>query len=182
MAFNAVETFNSTYFNELFGNERIAGTATIILTISSIIVFLPAANLANKIGRKKAVLLGLIVLLAGVASILIITNVVTTLSGLSSILLYLSFALSGVGWALINVHSYPMMVEMAHAGNIGKLTGYYYTSSMCAQSLTPIFIGAIMTFAMQGSARPLFYYSSFLLLVAIVVFNQYKEKSNKKNH
>ena len=179
MAFNAVETFNSTYFNELFGNEGLAGTATIILTITSIITFIPAGNLAFKIGRKRAVVLGLITLFIGVVSILLITNLVTSLAGMAGILLYLSFAIAGAGWALINVHSYPMMVEMAHAGNIGKLTGYYYTASMCAQSITPILIGAIMTFTMAGSARPLFYYSAILLLITIVVFSRYKEDKSK---
>lgn len=179
MAFNAVETFNSTYFNELFGNEGLAGTATIILTITSIAVFIPAGNLAFKIGRKRAVVLGLLLLLSGVVSILVITTQVAAVSGVIGILLYLSFALSGAGWALINVHSYPMMVEMAHRGNVGKLTGYYYTASMSAQSLTPILIGAIMTFAMQGSARPLFMYSAVLVLIALVVFSGYREDKKK---
>lgn len=179
MAFNAVETFNSTYFNELFGNEKLAGTATIILTISAIAVFIPAGNLALKIGRKRSVVLGLLLLFAGVVAILVITNLVVVISGVVAILLYLSFALAGAGWAFINVHSYPMMVEMAHAGNLGKLTGYYYTASMSAQSLTPILIGAIMTFGMQGSARPLYFYSAILVVAAFLVFIRYHEDKSK---
>ena len=124
-------------------------------------------------------MLGLFILLFGVVCILVITNLVSSVGGLIAILLYLSFAIAGAGWALINVHSYPMMVEMAHKGNIGKLTGYYYTASMSAQSLTPILIGAIMTFTMQGSARPLFYYSTILIILAIVVFSSYKEDKQK---
>ena len=46
------------------------------------------------------------------------------------------FALAGIGWATINVNSFPMVVELARGGNVGKYTGFYYTASMAAQTLT----------------------------------------------
>ena len=51
------------------------------------------------------------------------------------------FTLAGVGWATINVNSYPMVVELSRGGDVGKYTGFYYTASMAAQTITPIFSG-----------------------------------------
>ena len=53
------------------------------------------------------------------------------------------FALAGIGWATINVNSFPMVVELAKKGDIGKYTGYYYTASMAAQIVAPILSGVL---------------------------------------
>ena len=61
-----------------------------------------------------------------------------------SLIAYVLFALVGMGWASIGVNSYPMVVELASGGDVGKYTGYYYTASMAAQSLTPTVSGIFM--------------------------------------
>ena len=58
--------------------------------------------------------------------------------------MYIVFALVGIGWATINVNSYPMVVEMGSGADIGKYTGLYYTFSMAAQIATPILSGIII--------------------------------------
>ena len=55
--------------------------------------------------------------------------------------MYPIFILAGIGWATINVNSFPMAVELAKHGNVGKYTGYYYTASMAAQIVAPILSG-----------------------------------------
>jgi MFS family permease len=57
--------------------------------------------------------------------------------------MYPIFALAGIGWATINVNSFPMVVELAKGGEVGKYTGYYYTASMAAQIVAPILSGAL---------------------------------------
>jgi MFS family permease len=60
------------------------------------------------------------------------------------------FSVAGIGWATINVNSFPMVVELARGGNVGKYTGFYYTASMAAQTLTPLFSGFLMdTFGLK---------------------------------
>lgn len=54
------------------------------------------------------------------------------------------FALAGIGWATINVNSFPMVVELARGGDVGKYTGFYYTASMSAQIVTPMLSGMLM--------------------------------------
>lgn len=68
------------------------------------------------------------------------------------------FALAGIGWATINVNSFPMVVELAKGGDVGKYTGFYYTASMAAQTLTPLFSGFLMD--QTGKMTVLFPYAT----------------------
>ena len=95
----------------------------------------------------------------------------------SPILMYLLFALAGVAWATINVNSFPMVVELARGGNVGKYTGWYYTASMSAQVLTPILSGAIMDFA--GNMLPLFPYACICVALAFVTMFFVKHGDSK---
>lgn len=167
-SFNAVETFLSVYSARILLDSSIAGTAVIILTFSSIVTFIPAGIISSKIGRKKTVVIGLILIIIGLLCLIFVKEF--------NFLLVISFILAGIGWASINVNSYPMLVEMTHQGNIGKYTGLYYTSSMLAQSFTPIIAGGIMTF--KSGPEPLFPYSSVLMILALVVFVFFKESKH----
>lgn len=169
-SFNAVETFLSVYSTRVLLDSGAAGTAVIILTFSSILTFIPAGIISSKIGRKKTVVIGLVLIIFGLLILISVKEF--------NFLLIISFILAGIGWASINVNSYPMLVEMTHQGNIGKYTGLYYTSSMLAQSFTPIVAGAIMTF--KSGPEPLFPYSSILMILALVVFIFFKESKSTK--
>ena len=75
--------------------------------------------------------------------------------------------LAGIGWATINVNSFPMVVELARGGDVGKYTGYYYTATFSAQIASPIVYGFIRMFA--GTYMSLFYYSPIMFALAIVL-------------
>ena len=55
--------------------------------------------------------------------------------------MYAVFGVVGIGWAAINVNSYPMVVEMCKGAQVGKYTGLYYTFSMAAQITAPLLSG-----------------------------------------
>lgn len=191
MSFNAIETFNSLFCKKILGDEGIGSTIVIILTVSSIITFLAAANLPSKIGRKRSVLLGIGLLVLGFAMLLLyfLANGVfkntyqasVEANGnkipFSVIPIYLLIAICGVGWALINANSYPMMVEMSSTKNIGKFTGYYYTVSMFAQTATPILVGLLM-YKSNASLKLLYIYSGILMSLALITMLFFKEKKN----
>ncbi len=195
MAFNAIETFNSLFCKDILQNEGIASTIVIILTVSSIITFLAAANLPSKIGRKSTVILGIGLLVVSFVLILVYFlcngvfksdyDDVVVANGnklpFSVIPIYILIAIAGCGWALINANSYPMMVEMSSSNNIGKFTGYYYTVSMIAQSITPILVGLIM-YNSEASLKLLYIYSAILMGLALIVMCFFKEKKNTKRH
>ena len=193
MSFNAIETFNSLFCTNVLLDEGIGSTIAIILPISSIITFLTTTNLPSKIGRKKTVLIGI----ASITIAFILILLYFVINGVFSkdyyleiaanngklpfsvIPLYLLIALCGFGWALINASSYPMLVEMCSSKKIGKFTGYYYTVSMLAQTITPILVGIIMN-SSDISLRLLYVYSAILMGLAFVTMLFFKGKAPTK--
>ena len=79
--------------------------------------------------------------------------------------MYIMFCLAGIGWATINVNSFPMAVEMCSGADVGKYTGYYYTASMAAQALTPMLSGYFMD---KIAMTTLFPYASIFVALAFV--------------
>jgi len=259
MAFNALESFLSLFCKNVLGDEKISGTVTIVLTISSVITFIPAGLLANKLGRKLSVLIGIGCLFLGFLFSAFTTEHADIRKELSfnktpitltlksdnnelklndngtyvlyennmthegeykigdnyimldgnnvytyydnnqfksaidknteeykvanskvvgpKIVFLILVAIAGIGWALINVSSYPMVTELASQSNIGRISSLYYFASMLAQSVTPVLVGSIMAFATGYNG--LFWYSTVLTVLAFITFMFYKENKEK---
>ena len=107
----------------------------IIAQAAAVVAYIPVGIIASKIGRRKTILAGIIML----ASAFFIGNFINF--DTPEIVMYPVFILAGIGWATINVNSFPMVVELAKGGEVGKYTGYYYTASMAAQIVAPILSG-----------------------------------------
>ena len=125
---------------------------------AALIAFIPIGIIATKIGRRKTILMGIVLLTICFGSIYFLTP---DTAGI----MYVIFGLTGIGWATINVNSYPMVVELAKGPNVGKYTGYYYTFSMAAQILTPILSGMLMD---EFGRRILFPYSAFFVAMSFI--------------
>ena len=95
--------------------------------------YIPIGALAAKIGRKRTIQCGIVLL----ATCFMLGYLLTTVYSSIQPIMYVVFALVGLAWAGINVNSLPMVVEMCRGSDIGKFTGYYYTFSMAAQVVTP---------------------------------------------
>ncbi|MDR3263776.1 MAG: MFS transporter [Clostridiales bacterium] len=114
-----------------------AGIFFIIAMFVSAVAFIPIAYFSSTAGRKKTIMGGIILLAVSLGAGVFVTK--------NNIwLMYILFPLVGVGWASINVNSFPMVAEMSTGSNVGKFTGYYYAASMAAQGLAPIFSGFFM--------------------------------------
>ena len=105
---------------------------------AAIVAYLPAGMVASKIGRKKTIMGGVVMLTSA------FTVAAFMRSSSPTWLMNVIFVLAGIGWATINVNSFPMVVEMCSGSDIGKYTGYYYTASMAAQIATPVLSGFLM--------------------------------------
>lgn len=109
----------------------------IVAQAAAIVAYIPVGIIASRVGRKKTILAGVAML----ASAFFIGHFVTPTT--PEAIMFPVFALAGIGWATINVNSFPMAVELAKNGNVGKYTGYYYTASMAAQIVAPIASGML---------------------------------------
>jgi Na+/melibiose symporter-like transporter len=136
-AYNAVKTAFSRYADKVWGYS--GGTYTFPLMVAmgaALISYIPIGIISSKVGRKKTILGGIILMTLSYLCGLLITG--------PSFFINIIFACTGIGWAAINVNSYPMVVEMCKSADTGKYTGYYYTFSMSAQIITPIVSGFLL--------------------------------------
>ena len=135
--YNAVTSKYSVYAEEVLRVDF--NTTLIVAQAAAVVAYIPVGIISSKIGRKKSILAGIIMLTAAFTIGIFLKEVK------SEIYMFPIFALAGIGWATINVNSFPMAVELAKAGDVGKYTGYYYTASMAAQIITPVFSGALVS-------------------------------------
>lgn len=160
MSYNAVETWFTTFADHAW--HMTLGAASLCLTVTTIgmvLSFIPAGKIAEKAGRKKTIMAGLVFETATFAAAFIYTLFFDTFHPA----LYGMFFLLGVAWALINVNSLPMVVDMCKAKDVGRYTGFYYTFSMAAQSVTPVVAGWIIR---NAGYKLLFLYSAVFMALA----------------
>lgn len=137
-AYNGVTTSFSRYFENKFGVD--AGSSSLYLTVATVVAiisFIPLGTISSKLGRKKIIIAGVVLMTLCYGAMIFIGEV--------SVLMYVVFGLVGIGWAAINVNSFPMVVEMCSSADVGKYTGYYYAFSMAAQIVTPILSALIIS-------------------------------------
>ena len=136
MGYNAVTSKYSVYASSILNKDY--NLTLIIAQAAAIISYLPVGIISSRLGRKKTILAGVGMLSTSFLIACFLRESSPTL------LMNAMFALAGIGWATINVNSFPMVVEMCRGGDVGKYTGIYYTASMAAQTLTPMFSGYLM--------------------------------------
>lgn len=160
--YNGVTTWFTSYISVVMG-QGLGGASTCLLvaTAGAIVSYIPIGALASKIGRKKTIMGGIILL----AACFLLGFVLTTVYSSINAVMFVVFALVGLAWAAINVNSLPMVVEMCKGSDIGKFTGYYYTASMSAQIITPILAGTLMR---HISYQILFPYAALFVSLSFV--------------
>lgn len=158
MGYNAITSKYSLYADNVLHQSY--DLTLLIAQGAAIISYLPVGIIASKLGRKKTILFGVVMLATSFFFAIFISK------DSSPILMYVLFALAGIGWATINVNSFPMVVELAKSGDVGKYTGWYYTASMSAQVITPVLSGAIMD--LFGNMLPFFPYAFVCVALAFI--------------
>ena len=147
IGYNAVTSKYSVYATEVLHVNY--ATTLLIAQGAAIVAYIPVGMVASRIGRKKTILAGVAMLTAAFTGAYFVTP------GSSPLFMTFFFALAGIAWATINVNSFPMVVELAKGGDVGKYTGFYYTASMAAQIVTPVLSGFLMdAFSMRAVLFP----------------------------
>lgn len=171
MAYNAVNTAYSRYVHEVWGKSQSAGaTMMIIAMLVATAAYIPVGQISAKIGRKKVILGGVALMASAFLTGFIMPHY--------SFMAYVIMAVIGIGWAAINVNSYPMVVEMSKGSDVGKYTGLYYTFSMSAQILTPILSGYLFAYLPWGY-RVMFPYALVFSVLAFITMLFVKHGDNR---
>lgn len=169
MGYNAVTTAFSKYAQVYWGLKGGEfAYCLLIATAAAIVSYIPVGNIATKIGRKKTILFGVVLL-----AVCFTTGIfIRTFTPLVNIM----FVFVGIAWASINVNSYPMVVEMSRGSDVGKFTGFYYSFSMAAQIVTPVLSGALLEHVGYGTLFP---YAAIFVALSFVTMLFVKHGDSK---
>ena len=173
MADNALGTYIGNY---VIYYLKSVSSATMVMTIigglASVVGFAIAGGIADRIGRKWTISLGLGITIVGLLIMCFATpsgKVVGEHGEFAfPVLLYVVWALKGFGMALVHNCSFPMVVELCSAKRIGKFTGYYYAASMSAQTITPVLLGFTLNQTLAWRTLPI--YGTILIILSFTVF------------
>jgi len=158
IGYNSITSKYSVYATNILGFDF--NFTLIVAQAAAIVSYIPVGMIASKVGRKKTILAGVVIL-----AVAFLIGVFVT-PETPEIIMYPVFALAGIGWATINVNSFPMAVELAKHGDVGKYTGYYYTASMAAQIVAPIISG--MLYDIFGMRYTFFAFGAVFVALAFV--------------
>lgn len=159
MGYNAVVSAFSKYATAMWsGGLGRASTCLMVATVAAVVSYLPVGAISARFGRKKSIVLGL-----SVCALALLCAALWSRS--FSPLLYIFFCMIGFAQASVTVNTFPMVWEISRLGNVGKYTGYYYTCSMAAQTVTPILSGYLMQWFGYGVLFP---YALVMVLCAII--------------
>lgn len=162
-AYNAVTTSFSRYCMNIWNVDLGASSGYLtVATVAAIAAFVPLGILSGKVGRKNAVLIGI--------SLMTVCYTIAMFIRHETPIMYLIFAVVGIGWASINVNSFPMVVEMCTGSDVGKYTGYYYTFSMAAQIVTPLLSGLLID-KLDIGYNVLFPYAVFFSVASFITMS-----------
>ena len=154
--YNAVETFFTLYATNTLGMD--AGSAAMTLSVFSLTFLafaVPAGFIGAKIGRRRAILIGLLGIIILFLPMIFVANVWVT---------RICLFLAGFFWALININSLPMVVRLSGDDKVGTYIGYYYFFSFSSQIVSPILFGFIRD--MIGHYKVLFLYACIAFAIA----------------
>ena len=183
MADNGIGTFMSNYtIYYLKASTASNMINTIMGGVGSVIGFAVGGFIAAKIGRKWTIFGGL-----GLSLISYIVWIIGTFTFLKAYIgsgefppaIWGIWFIKGFGMSLVHLNSFPMVVELCNSKKIGRFTGYYYASSMAAQTITPVALGSLLLIeSFNWGYLPV--YASVCLVASIVIFFFVKSIKSEK--
>jgi len=149
VGFNSIETFFTSYAKFYLGIKESTGALVLgVFSLSFMVSALVTGYIGAKRGRNKTIRAGLLIITVIMISSMLFRNF---------IYIAILFLIGGFGWALINVNSLPMVVDMTTLKKVGGYTGLYYFFSQAANIIAP---------PLSGISIDLFGYPSLMVFAS----------------
>ncbi len=185
IAYNAIEAFFTLYANKHLGMAEADGVRLLSqLALIFVLFALPSGYIGGKIGRKITISIGLSLMIICMLLMFILpVNVLITLlfslpllGSVPVVGLILMFA--GAAWALININSLPMVVDMTDSIRIGTYTGLYYLFSTLAAIAGPNINGWIVELTGRNYASIMIVGPIFMALALIMMLGVHRGEAH----
>jgi MFS family permease len=144
IGYNAIEAFFTLYsVNHLNLNEADGASLLGHLSLFFVLFALVAGVVGSRLGRRLTISMGLALLVLMISLMFVLppatlANPLAKLPALGTIrVISIPLMISGIGWALININSLPMVVDLVEDARIGTYTGLYYLFATLAAIAGP---------------------------------------------
>lgn len=177
VAYNAIEAFFTLFAQNHLGlpgedGARLLGQLSLIFVIFA----LPAGYIGAKFGRRRTIMTGILIMTACMLAMYFLPAQVqliqvTRIPVLGVVpVLGLILMVAGASWALINVNSLPMVVDMTDFARIGTYTGLYYMFSTLAAIAGPNINGQIIYLGGNNYGLVMIIGPLFMLMALAMMF------------
>lgn len=179
LGYNAVEAFFTLYAVKHLGLPEADGARLLgQLSLIFVIFALPSGYFGGRFGRRRTIITGLLLMTAVILSIFFLpastlTTRLTSLPVLGAVpVIGVFLMVAGAAWALININSLPMVVDMTDAARLGTYTGLYYLFSTLAAIAGPNVNGWIIQLTGRNynatmMIAPIFMLAAFSLMMGV---------------
>lgn len=155
---NAITTFFALFADEVLGKTTAEATMMMaIFAVCAMAAAIPAGKLGKKIGRKKTIVLGLLMFMF----VFILYRVTENIG-----LIWVALVVGGAANMLITVNTLPLVLEIGGTEKVGTFTGYYYTATFSAQIAAPILFGMYRMFS--GTYMSLFVFCPIAFVLSLL--------------
>lgn len=179
IGYNAIEAFFTLYsVNQLGLNEADGASLLGHLSLFFVMFALVSGFIGGKFGRRVTISAGILLLaiLIGTMFVLppgVLATSLTKLPVLGTVRVISLFLMgAGTAWALININSLPMVVDMVEDARIGTYTGLYYLFSTLAAIAGPNVNGWVIELTRDNYntimlVAPIFMIMALLLMLGV---------------
>jgi len=173
LAYTGIEAFLTLYATKYVGmSDGDAGRLTGHLGLFFVLFALPAGILGSRIGRRITISAGIISMVALIFGLFILPAAtlaapVAKLPLLGNVhVISLLLMPAGIAWAMININSLPMVVDLTNLARVGTFTGLYYLFSTFSAIVGPNLNGLLVTIT-GDSYNTIMLTSPLFLLIAL---------------
>jgi maltose/moltooligosaccharide transporter len=152
LGYTAVEAFFNLYAINHLGMDAADGARLLgQLSLIFVIFALPSGYIGGRIGRRPTIVTGIVLMSLGMLAMYTLpaatlTIPLTSLPVLGEVpVIGLILMVAGAAWALININSLPMVVDMTTTARLGTYTGMYYLFSTLSAIVGPNVNGWIIS-------------------------------------
>ena len=175
LAYTGIEAFLTLYATKYVGlSDGDAGRLTGHLGLFFVLFALPAGILGSRLGRRVTISAGIIGMATLIFGLFILPAAtlaaqVAKLPLLGNVhVISLLLMPAGIAWAMININSLPMVVDLTSLARVGTFTGLYYLFSTFSAIVGPNFNGLLVTLS-GGRYNTIMFTSPLFLIVALIL-------------
>jgi MFS family permease len=186
LAYTGIEAFLTLYATKYVGmTDGDAGRLTGHLGLFFVLFALPAGLLGSRLGRRVTISSGIVIMAVLIFGLFVLPPAtllgqvakVPVLGNVHVISLLLMPA--GIAWAMININSLPMVVDLTSLARVGTFTGLYYLFSTFSAIVGPNFNGLLVSITGDKYNTIMLTSPLFLLIALWLMLGVKRGEANK---